>query len=85
MNTLMSVGSVIGAVLFWLIGVPLAAYALWRAVVGTWNLMLALIEFVCELIGAVLILAWQPLGWAMVWSGWIWGWVKRTRAAKVVA
>ena len=77
MSTIVSTGAVIGAVLFWLVVVPVGLYVAWRAVLGAWNLALALIELVTTLIAVGLFWLWQPIGWLVVWAE---GVVSRVRA-----
>lgn len=77
MSTIVSTGAVIGAVLFWLVLVPVGLYVAWRAAIGMWNLALAAVELFAALVGALLVIAWQPIGWLVVWAE---GVVSRVRA-----
>jgi hypothetical protein len=75
--TFLEVGRVIGYVLVWVVGVPLAVWVACQAVIGVWNLALALIELVTTLIAVGLFWLWQPIGWLVVWAE---GVVSRVRA-----
>lgn len=65
MNTVVTTGEVLAAVVFWLVAIPLAVWLAWTAVVMVWRLGVWLIEVLCELVAGALILVWQPIGWVL--------------------
>lgn len=65
MNTVLSTGAVLGAILFWLVAIPLGVWLAWAAVLAVWRTGVWLIEVLCELVAGALILAWQPIGWVL--------------------
>lgn len=75
-NTILSVGEIIGAILFWLVAVPLGLWLLTRAILNAWKLAMWLIEFGCELIAAGLCLVWAPIGWMLACGEWV---IRRVR------
>jgi hypothetical protein len=80
MSELLSVGATMGAVLFWLLAVPVCAWLLWYMVATAWRLALWLIETLCTGIAALLMLVWQPIGWLVAGGEWVMRWMRRRAA-----